>query len=163
RNLIQLDAAINPGNSGGPLLNIDGEVIGINTAVSQQGQGIGFAIPINEIKDVVEELKATGEVVQPWLGIVYGPLDQEAEKYFDLEDQKGVLIHEVMDDSPAAEADLQPYDVIREVNEQEIEDMEDVRDIIDDTEVGEQIPIRIIREGSSQIVFVEIGKKPSQL
>lgn len=161
-NLIQLDAAINPGNSGGPLLNIDGEAIGINTAVSRQGQGIGFAIPINEVKDIVKQLKTKGEVVRPWLGIYFSNVTKEMKEYFNLQDTKGVLIADVIADSPAAEAGLKPYDVIKEVDREPLEDMDQLKNIIEKKEVGERILLKVIRNGNSQIIFAEIGKKPNE-
>lgn len=163
RNLIQLDAAINPGNSGGPLLNIDGEVVGINTAVSSQGQGIGFAIPINEISDIVEELKSTGEIVRPWLGIVYREIEEEYLDHFDLSDTDGAIITEVVPDSPADEAGLQVYDVIKEIDKEPIKDLEDVREIINEKDVGDEILIRIVRNGSTDIITAEIGERPNRM
>ncbi len=162
RNLIQLDAAINPGNSGGPLLNINGEVIGINTAVSTQGQGIGFAIPINEIKDIVAQLKSSGQVIQPWLGIYYRQINDEIKDYFNLENTNGVLIVDVVKDSPAAKAGLQPYDVIKEIEKQPIENIDQVQEIVKSKEVGEKILLKVVRNGNTQLIFAEIGNKSNK-
>ncbi|MFW6022531.1 MAG: S1C family serine protease [Halanaerobiaceae bacterium] len=166
-NLIQTDAAINPGNSGGPLLNINGEVIGINTAVSLQGQGIGFAIPINEIKDIVQDLKEDGEIIQPWLGIYYGEmgakLKEQYKEYYDLESLQGVMINKVVANSPAAEAGLQPNDIISKIDGNNIAELNDVKNIITDKEIGETIRIEIIREGYTKMIFAEVGKRPNQL
>ncbi|MGM0446064.1 MAG: S1C family serine protease [Bacillota bacterium] len=162
-NLIQTDAAINPGNSGGPLLNIDGEVIGINTAVSQSGQGIGFAIPINEVKGYINDLKTEGEIKRPWLGIVYGPISDQVQSYFELNNKNGVLVHQVMENSPAAEAGIQQYDVIKEIDEKPIEKLDDVSKIIDNNNIGDTVMVKVIREGSSKLLFAEIEKKPSDL
>src|SRR6056297_380972 len=163
KNLIQTDAAINPGNSGGPLLNLDGEVIGINTAVSQRGQGIGFAIPVNEVKGYINDLKTKGEIKRPWLGIVYGPVTDKVQSYFELENKNGVMVHRVMEDSPAAKAGLQQYDIIKEIDKQPIKKLEDVSEIINKTEIGDTIMIKVIREGTSKILFSEIEKKPADI
>ncbi len=163
KNLIQLDAAINPGNSGGPLLNIDGEVIGINTAVSRQGQGIGFAIPVNEIKDIVKELKIEGEVRRPWLGIYFQGINQDIMEYFELENKEGVIIVDVIADSPADEAGLKPYDIIKEIDEQKIKEIDQVVKIIKDKEIGDKIMLKIVRNGQSRMIFAHIGKKPNKM
>ncbi|HMA58764.1 MAG TPA: trypsin-like peptidase domain-containing protein [Halanaerobiales bacterium] len=163
KNLIQTDAAINPGNSGGPLLNINGEVIGINTAVSQRGQGIGFAIPINEVKGYIDDLKTKGEIKRPWLGIVYGPVTDKVQSYFELENKNGILVHRVMEDSPAAKAGIKQYDIIKEIDKQPIKELEDVSEIINNTEIGDTIMIKVVREGTSEILFAEIEKKPADI
>jgi len=162
-NLIQLDAAINPGNSGGPLLNIDGEVIGINTAVSSQGQGIGFAIPVNEIKGIINELKRTGEVIRPWLGVSFRGINEDIKEYFKLDNTKGVLVMGTVKDSPAAKAGLQKYDIIKEIDQQPIEGTDDLVEIINNKEIGEKIMIRVIRNGESEVMFAEIGKRPDRM
>lgn len=166
-NLIQTDAAINPGNSGGPLLNIDGEVIGINTAVSLQGQGIGFAIPINEVKGIVKTLKEEGEIVQPWLGIYYyemtSRLKEEYKAYFNLSELNGVMISRVIKDSPADKAGLRANDIITRIDGEQINNIDDVKKIIESKKIGDKIRIDIIRNGYSQMIFAEIGKRPNQL
>ncbi|CAO0821491.1 exported hypothetical protein [Desulfarculales bacterium] len=106
QDLIQIDASINPGNSGGPLLNADGEVIGINTAIVQQAQGIGFAIPVNRVRRVVEDLVRYGEVVPAWLGLELQDLTPRLAQHFGLAEARGVLVVEVMESSPSAEAGL---------------------------------------------------------
>jgi len=163
QNLIQLDAAINPGNSGGPLLNNQGEVIGINTAVSRAGQGIGFAIPINEIKDIVGELQNTGEVTRPWIGIAFSEITRDVQEYFGLDNREGVVVIEVYDESPAEKAGLQTYDVIKEVDQQKIESTSDISDIIAKKEVGDKIMFKVLRNGNTQILFGRIGDKPNDL
>jgi len=163
QNLIQLDAAINPGNSGGPLLNNEGEVIGINTAVSAAGQGIGFAIPVNEIKGIVDQLKTEGEVTQPWIGIAFTGISKEMEEYFDLDNRDGVIVLEVYQDSPAAEAGLQNYDIIKEIDQQKIESTSQVAEIIQNKEVGDKIMFKIVRNGDSRILFGRIGDKPNDI
>jgi S1-C subfamily serine protease len=163
QNLIQLDAAINPGNSGGPLLNNDGKVIGINTAVSAVGQGIGFAIPVNEIKGIVDELQNTGEVTRPWIGIAFSEITKDVQDYFNLENYEGVVVIEVYKDSPAEKAGLKAYDVIKEVDQKKIKDTSDLSEIISTKEVGDKIMFKVIRNGNSEIIFGRIGDKPNDL
>jgi S1-C subfamily serine protease len=115
-SFIQTDAAINPGNSGGPLLNINGELIGINTAIQARAEGIGFAIPINKAKHVIAELLDTGHVSPIWLGLFGQDVDQAAARYFNLKDLNGMLVTEVYPGTPAAEALLKPGDVIVSFN-----------------------------------------------
>lgn len=159
-NLMQTDAAINPGNSGGPLLNLKGEVIGINTAVNAQAQGIGFAIPINAIKDIVAELLDTGKVSRPYLGIYYQAIDKELADYLELGDTKGVLIRSVIKDTAADEAGLEAGDVILEINRQKIEKLDDVQKIISGLKVGEEATFLVQRKGKLMTVKVKIGEKP---
>lgn len=121
-DFIQTDAAINPGNSGGPLLNILGELIGINTAIQAQAEGIGFAIPINRAKRVVEELLASGKVSPVWIGVSGQDLDQSSASYFGLSRVHGLLVTEVYKSTPASRAQLGPGDVILSVNGIEVED-----------------------------------------
>ena len=163
QNLIQLDAAINPGNSGGPLLNNQGKVIGINTAVSRAGQGIGFAIRVNEIKSIVNELQNTGEITRPWIGIAFSEITKEVQEYFGLENREGVVVIEVYQDSPAKKAGLKAYDVIKEVDQKKVESTSDLSEIISEKEVGDKIMFKVIRNGSSEILFGRIGDKPNDL
>lgn len=166
-NLIQTDAAINPGNSGGPLLNIKGEVIGINTAVSLQGQGIGFAIPINEVKSIVKDLQETGEIIRPWLGIQYKEMDkryiEEYKEYYGLKELNGVTIIKVITDSPAEKAGLRANDIITKIDDVVIEELDDVANYISKKNIGDKIKIEVVRDGYSLIIFAEIGKRPNQL
>ncbi|MFW5981766.1 MAG: S1C family serine protease [Halanaerobiaceae bacterium] len=166
-NLIQTDAAINPGNSGGPLLNIHGQVIGINTAVSAQGQGIGFAIPINEVKNIVNDLIEKGEIVRPWLGIIYGDMDARSKEgymnYYGLSELNGVIINRVIEDSPAHKAGLRPNDIITKIDNQDIKKIDDVKNIVEEKEIGESLKIEIIRNGNSHMIFAEIAKRPNKL
>ena len=144
-------------------MNINGEVIGINTAVSNQGQGIGFAIPINEVKNIVNELKTTGEIKRPWLGIYFGPITQDVKEYFKLNNTEGVIIHEVIKDSPADKAGLKAYDIIKEIDKTKINNTEDVVKIINNKNIGDRILIKIIRNGKSEIIFARISKKPNKM
>jgi len=157
---MQTDAAINPGNSGGPLLNLNGEVIGINTAVNAQAQGIGFAIPINTIKDIVTQLLDTGKVSRPYLGIYYQGLDDQLAQYLDLPDSKGVIIRSVEKDSAADKAGLKVGDVVREINRQKINETDDLQKIMGKLKVGDEANFLIIRDGKLQTVKVKIGERP---
>lgn len=166
KNLMQIDAAINSGNSGGPLLNIKGEVIGINTAVHAEAQGIGFAIPINVAKEVLEELIETGGVAlppEPWLGIYYGSVTDDIRDYFSLPDARGVFISRVVAGSPAAEAGIQPGDVILRINQREIVEQDDLAEVIAECKVGDTIMLYLIRNGDSLLLPVTLGDKPQEL
>ncbi|MBZ0252997.1 MAG: trypsin-like peptidase domain-containing protein [Candidatus Methylomirabilis sp.] len=111
-DFIQTDASINPGNSGGPLFNLRGEVVGINTAIIQNAQGIGFATPIDLAKNVVEQLKDNGKVVRGWLGVAIQDIDPDTKQFFGVDEAEGALVTQVMDDSPAAKAGIERDDVI---------------------------------------------------
>ncbi|MGM0471411.1 MAG: S1C family serine protease [Bacillota bacterium] len=162
KNMIQTDAAINPGNSGGPLLNIEGEVIGINTAINAQAQGIGFAIPINEVKQVLDELKEQGKVIRPWMGVYMQSVTKEIADYFDLETEQGALIADVMPNSPASEAGLQAGDVIIEANKQEINSPQEVVDLVNDSQVGQRLVLRIIRDNRKRFVTLRLDERPNE-
>ena len=160
RDLIQTDAAINPGNSGGPLLNSSGEVIGINTAVDTMGQGLGFAIPINTVKDFVQELEETGEIIRPWLGVSYVPVSEELAASWDLPDKEGAQVVEVLPDSSAAEAGLQVDDIIIELDGNKVREYLDLADIMFVVEPGEVVEIKVIREGEEKSLTATIGRMP---
>jgi len=162
QNLIQTDAAINPGNSGGPLLNIDGEVIGINTAVAMQAQGIGFAIPVNEVKFALDDLEEYGEVRMPWIGIYYQQLTPEVADYLDVQAEEGIIIMDVVPDSPAEEAGLEPYDVVTEFDEEPITTTDDFARMVSKQDVGNEVMLRIERAGEPQLIILEIGQRPEE-
>ena len=162
---MQTDAAINPGNSGGPLINIEGEVIGINTAVNAAAQGIGFAIPINTAKEVIQELIDTGKVTrqtasQPWVGVYYNAITEEIARYFNLQDTNGVIIVEVIPNSPAAKAGLRSYDVVRKVGDKDINTTEDFQKAIQELEPGDRVIFVVVRSGQRMLIPVEIGNRP---
>lgn len=160
KNLLQTDAAINPGNSGGPLLNLKGEVIGINTAVNAQGQGLGFAIPINTAKDVMEQLRTQGKVVRPWLGVSILDVTADLQQYFKLPDRKGAIVGEVMNGSPAEKAGLQVGDVIRKVDNQPIDNAQALVDAIAKKKIGQSVGLEIYRGGRTLFRLVTIAEKP---
>ncbi|NJL83088.1 MAG: trypsin-like serine protease [Chloroflexaceae bacterium] len=164
---IQTDAAINPGNSGGPLLNAQGEVIGINTAIIQNAQGLGFAIPINRAQAIAEELIANGKVEHPYLGIQMAALTPQvreqlkAERGIDLPDGGGVLIVGVLPNSPAARAGLQAGDAIASIAARNIEDPSDVQQAVDGVEVGDTLSVEILRDGKRVGLEVQVAALPT--
>lgn len=165
-NFIQTDAAINPGNSGGPLLNIKGEVIGINTAIfTRTGgyQGIGFAIPVNMAKAVLRDLIEKGKVTRGWLGVVIQNLDPSLAKQFDVDVIEGVLISDVQDDSPAKEAGFERGDIVIEYNNKEIADVNELRNKVAQTEVGKKVEVKVLRGSKEKTLTVKIGEQPAGL
>ncbi|HHY36198.1 MAG TPA: PDZ domain-containing protein [Firmicutes bacterium] len=160
--LIQTDASINPGNSGGPLVNGSGQVIGINTAKATQAEGIGFAIPINVAKPIVEELIAHGRIITPWLGIIGGTVTREIATYYNLPVEKGVLVAEVIPDSPAAEAGLRQGDVITAFNLITIETIDDLTGALEKAKVGERVQLTVVRQGNRLTIPVILGERPQE-
>lgn len=153
-DLIQTDAAINPGNSGGPLVNIHGEVIGVNTAIIPYAQGIGFAIPINVAKKVSEELITYGRVIRPWIGVISVTINEKIAAYYNLPVDRGALIIEVVPRSPAYRAGIRVGDIITEVDEIPINSADDLKKEISKKRIGEEIGIHIIRAGRRGIVTI---------
>ncbi|AGB41462.1 trypsin-like serine protease with C-terminal PDZ domain [Halobacteroides halobius DSM 5150] len=163
-NLIQTDASINPGNSGGPLLNSQGEVIGINTAIiGGSAQGIGFAIPINKAKKIVSDLIKYGKVKRPWLGIYGTDITEKLKNYYGLPVAKGVLIIQSVTDSPASKAGLSQGDIIIEVNREKIEGMEELKRIIKKQEIGDKLKLLVMdNNGGLTPVTVTLKEMPSK-
>ena len=164
-DFIQTDAAINPGNSGGPLLNIRGEVVGMNTAIySKSGgyMGIGFAIPANMVKAVMRQLIEKGKVVRGWLGVVIQDMDEDLAKSFGLEKAEGVLIAEVSPDSPAGRAGLKQGDIILEMDGRKVPDVGELRNRVALTPPGTKVEFLVLREGKKKRIRVKIGEKPSE-
>ncbi len=162
-DMIQTDAAINPGNSGGPLLNLHGDVIGINTAVSAAGQGLGFAIPINSVKSILNELITKGKISRPWLGVYLMDLkvvSARAKLQLGLARySEGVLIDPVPN-SPASQANLQQYDLITEFNHQKVADSNELINLIKKQKVGAKVNLTIIRDGKEYNVDLVLQEKP---
>jgi serine protease Do len=156
-DFIQTDAAINPGNSGGPLLNLAGEVIGINTAINPQANTIGFAIPIDMAKSVLPQLRASGHVTRGWLGVVIQKITPELAKELELEDANGALVSKVIPDGPAAEAGIQRRDVIVEFNGRKIEDMSELPRVVAETAVDKSVKVVVIRDGKHKTLRAEVG------
>jgi serine protease Do len=160
-NFIQTDASINPGNSGGPLFNLDGEMVGVNTAIfSRTGGniGIGFAIPANMAKNVLAQLKEHGKVTRGWLGVMIQQVTPELAENFGLDRPIGALVGQVMPDSPAEKAGLKPGDVIIEYNGKEVTQMSMLPAMVANTNVGEKAKLVMIRDGKKQNITVEIAK-----
>jgi serine protease Do/serine protease DegQ len=158
---IQTDASINPGNSGGPLLNLDGRVIGINTAIVSSGQGIGFAIPITMARDIMTQLIARGRVVRGWLGVVIQDLTPELAAGFGVKEDAGVLVAEVMKDGPAEAAGLKPGDVITGFAGSAIKDVTDLQKRVAAVEPGRPTPIMVMRDHAPLALSVKVGEQPT--
>ncbi len=162
-DFIQTDAAINPGNSGGALVNVRGELVGINSAIfSTSGgyQGIGFAIPTNMAKSVMNSLINKGKVIRGWLGVTIQNLTPELAKQFELKDDKGVLVGDVIEGSPAEKAGLQRGDIIVEFAGKKIEEPNQIRNMVANTEPGQTIEMKIVRENKKDTLKVTIGDLP---
>ncbi|MBW1786993.1 MAG: DegQ family serine endoprotease [Deltaproteobacteria bacterium] len=161
-DFIQTDASINPGNSGGPLLNLEGEVVGINTAImSRSGgnNGIGFAIPINMAEGIVSQLKSEGRVTRAWMGIGIQNLTPELAEYYKLEDRKGALVTEVYGGDPADRAGIKVNDIVIDVDGKTISSSRELSKTIADAEVGERIPVTFMRDGKEKTVGVKLTKR----
>jgi len=164
-DFIQTDAAINPGNSGGPLVNLKGEAIGINTAIfSRSGgyQGIGFAIPINMVKSIYEQLREKGTVSRGYLGIVVQQMTPDLAESFNLKENQGILIAEVTSDSPAEKAGLQAGDVILELNGKPVSNPGEFRNQVALIAPNTPIQLTINRDGSRKVISVTTGRLPSE-
>jgi len=158
-NFIQTDAAINPGNSGGPLFNLRGEVVGINTAIIHMAQGIGFSIPSNMVKKIVEQLRKQGRVVRGWLGVGIQPLTPELATKFGVAEGKGVLVNEVFENDPAHLAGIQPGDIITKVQNAPVETPNQLSRLVAFIGPGESANLEIIRDGKSIIITVAMGER----
>lgn len=162
KNLLQTDASINPGNSGGPLLNLSGEVIGINTAVAQ-AQGIGFAIPANTANDIIQELINKGKVVRPWLGVQVQSLNEETSAYLNYKGTKGALVAGILSDSPAAAAGLKQGDIITKWDGKEIASPDALVELISKSKIGQRMPVAVYREGKLRTIQIVVTEKPGNL
>jgi serine protease Do len=160
---IQTDASINPGNSGGPLFDLEGEVVGINTAIVPQGQGIGFAIPSSLAKDLIGSLQSDGKVVRGWLGLVFQPLDEALAKAFGVDKDKGALVADVTAGSPAEKAGIATGDVIVEVDGKKLDDARQLPALVAKLKPGAKAPITVIRQGKKKTITVEIGEMPGEI
>ena len=159
---IQTDASINPGNSGGPLLNLDGRVVGINTAIVSTGQGIGFSIPINMAKEIMAQLMAKGRVVRGWLGIAIQDLTPELAAGFGVKPGSGVLVSDVMKDSPAEAGGLKSGDIITEFGGVSIKDVTDLQKRVAAVEPGRPSPMTVIRDKAPTTLTIKIGEQPGE-
>jgi serine protease Do len=157
-DFIQTDAAINPGNSGGPLMNLAGEVIGINTAIRQDANTIGFAIPINLAKGVLPQLRASGKVSRGWLGVMIQPVTEQVATSLELDSQSGALVADLDPNGPAAKAGVKRYDVIVEFDGKPVREMDELPKLVAAAPVGKKAQIKVIRKGAEQRLAVQLGE-----
>lgn len=155
-DFIQTDASINPGNSGGPLLNVYGEVVGMNTAIVAAGQGIGFAIPINLARQVAEQLIANGEVIRGWLGVTMQPVDPALAESFGLDKVTGALVTKVLPDTPAERAGLQRGDVLLTFAGKTVRGVRELQLQVASAPIGKAVPVEIVRDGRRLTLSVVI-------
>lgn len=166
-NIIQTDAAINPGNSGGPLLDINGDVIGVNVAVAQGAQNVGFALPSNQIKKVVDQVKTTGKISTPYIGVRYIPIDAALQKENNLPFDYGVLVSRgekitdfaVIPGSPADKAGIVENDIILEVNGTRVDDKNGLADSIAKYNVGDKLTLKIWHKGTEKAVEITLAER----
>jgi S1-C subfamily serine protease len=161
-DFIQTDAAINPGNSGGPLLNIYGELIGVNTAIQANAEGIGFAIPIDKARRVVDELVSVGTVQPVWLGLSGQSVDQPTASYFGLDAVKGLLVTEIFDETPAKEAGLRPGDLVLSFDGNPVQDKERYLEYLRNYTRGEDVTLTILRQGRTGEVTLSVRAFPAE-
>lgn len=158
-DFIQTDASINPGNSGGPLLNLNGKVVGINTAILANAQGIGFAIPSNMASSIIDQLKDNGEVVRGWLGVEIQELSQELAEYHGLKNAEGVFIARVFKGDPAESAGIMSGDIVVSIDNQKIKTPRDLTKTVAGLKVGSKVKIEVIRNGKKKVFDVAIAKR----
>ena len=165
-DLIQTDAAINPGNSGGPLLNLQGQIIGINVAIltsSRGNEGVGFAIPINKAKTVLEALIEGRKVLYGWLGVQIQDITKDVAEYYGLTDREGVLVYQVLPDGPAAKSGMKDGDIVKAFDGNPVKTSRTLIEVVGRTKVGRQVPVEILREGKRLTLSVQIGERPSEI
>jgi S1-C subfamily serine protease len=161
-NFIQTDASINPGNSGGPLVNLRGEVIGINTAIVATGQGIGFAIPANMVKRVTGQLIDRGKVTRGWIGIATEPLTSELAQSFGLPEARGAVVARVYPGGPAAAGGLEKNDVVVTFEGVPVEDYRQLQRLSADAEVGKTVKIEIVRNRAHKTIELRVAEAPDR-
>ncbi|MBT8371139.1 MAG: trypsin-like peptidase domain-containing protein, partial [Deltaproteobacteria bacterium] len=154
-DFIQIDASINPGNSGGPLLNINGDLIGINTAIYAKAQGIGFAIPIKKARKIISDLIQHGEVIHAWVGITVQNIDENVARYLKIPGQKGVMVTSVEPHSPAKEAGLQEGDIITSMGKKRIDSIDDYESVTKSLAAGDTLQAKLWRNGDKQIKAIK--------
>jgi serine protease Do len=160
-DFLQTDAAINPGNSGGPLFNMNGEVVGVNTAIVAQGQGIGFAIPINLVKEILPQLKS-GKVTRGWLGVMIQDITPELAESFGLKQTSGVLVGDVVQDGPADKAGLKRGDIITTLNGKDLENAHTLSRLVASTAPNTPITLKVLRDGKNKEIKITIGTMPEE-
>lgn len=159
-DFIQTDASINPGNSGGPLVNLDGEVIGINTAIVAQAQGIGFAIPINMAQKIMGDLKKHGKVIRAWLGILIQDLTEELAKHLNVKVREGVLVASVVKGGPAEKAGIEEGDIILEIDGKKVAKSKELQGEVLKRTSGTRVQILLLRDGKKKVVAVTLSQMP---
>lgn len=159
---IQTDASINPGNSGGPLVNTHGEVIGVNSAIDARAQGIGFAIPIDYVKDLIPQLKEKGRIVRGYIGVAIDELNPRAKQALRIPTENGAIIMDVIKSGPADKGGIKPYDVVVQFGEKKIEGAQDLMDAVAYTKIGEKVKVTLYREGKSRTVTVKVSEPPER-
>jgi S1-C subfamily serine protease len=161
--LVQTDAAINPGNSGGPLADLDGRVIGINTAMIPFAQGVGFAIPSGTIKRIIEQISKNGRVVRPWLGISGLDVNPSIARRYGLSVESGVLLAEVMRDSPAHAAGLREGDIVVGIGETKVEQMKGLVTALSKSTIGDRVTVSFVRTGTTYEADIRLAETPTPL
>ncbi|MCK9391715.1 MAG: DegQ family serine endoprotease [Syntrophales bacterium] len=161
-NFIQTDASINPGNSGGPLFNMEGKVVGINTAIVAQGQGIGFALPISMAKNILPDLKSKGKVSRGWMGVSVQDITEEMAKSLQLKERRGAIVSEVFKGDPAERAGIRAGDIVTEINGKKIKDTHELLLSIASFHVGDKVSIKVIRDGREMIFQVTVVERKDQ-
>ena len=159
-NFIQTDASINPGNSGGPLRDLEGHVIGINTAINAAGQGIGFAIPVNMAKKLLPQLKSKGKVTRSWIGIRIQKITDELAKSFGMKETRGALVSEVVENGPADKAGIKSGDVILEFDGEPVKNSNDLPWLASMAGVGKKVNIKVYRDGYVKTLSIKLGEMP---
>ena len=161
-NFIQTDASINPGNSGGPLFNMQGKVIGINTAIVAHGQGIGFAIPINMAKEIMADLKSKGKVTRGWLGISVQDITEDIAENLKIKEREGALVGDVVKGDPADKAGIKTGDIIAEIDGKKIKDTHELLRIVASIPVGKRVDVKAIRDGKPMAFHIIIAERSEQ-
>jgi len=161
--LIQTDAAINPGNSGGPLVDLDGAVVGINSAVVPFAQGVGFALPIHAVSRIAEELRRTGRIIRPWIGVMVAELGPDLARQYSLPPWSGLLIADVVARSPAHRAGLRAGDLVRQVGPFNVTRVRDLLESLAKFPVGAEVQLTVHRRGSPMTVSVPLQENPESI
>jgi serine protease Do len=161
--LIQTDAAINPGNSGGPLADLDGKVIGMNTAMIPFAQGMGFAIPSETIKRIMDQIARHGRVVRPWLGISGMDVNKFVARRYNLPVEQGVLLAEVLQEGPARDAGLRVGDIVAKIGDSKVEGMKDLVGALSHLTIGDEVSVQFVRNGTSYETKLRLRETPEKL
>ena len=161
--LLQTDASINPGNSGGPLVNTKGLVIGVNSAIDARAQGIGFAIPIDEVKAIIPQLESKGRIARGYLGIFLGDLDPEAAEYLGLGDQRGAVVTQMDPRGPAAKGGLRMYDIVTEFNGKAVDSSLSLIDAVSDAPIGKPAKLKVIRDRKAIQLTATVAERPEDI